>query len=362
MQPLLDLFSVLTALAGCFIALRSDLATVKIPNRLTNRMLAASFILMILRVFSGDSSYLGLYLLNFAAGFVIGFVFWYVQAWSGGDAKIFWAIASLILVYPPALEGLFGVSQPYYSSQVFAVTVLFNMGLLLLLRFLFMGLTKFLKEGKIIDAFRLTTSPMIYIMASTLIGTGLAAVAGIPALIYVSWPVIFLLSVIERSSYRKFLVSSALIAVLGFAALSLTSKQNIAYELLSNKQTLGIAFLLSAYAAGSRIPFTKNMPIKDLKTGISVAEEIYTTDGSIIREEVNPSLMYSFLSILKPRRNYIVRPTPAGLSERDIEELKTHEADLGGSIKVNQSFLLMPYITAALLLSLYADFLWILLS
>jgi Flp pilus assembly protein protease CpaA len=362
MQPLLDILSVLTALAGCFLALRSDLATGKIPNRLTNNMLVASFILMMLRVFSGDSSYVWPYLLNFAAGFVIGFVFWYVQAWSGGDAKIFWAIASLIPVYPPVLEEILGMSQPYYSSYVFAITVLFNMGLLLLIRFLFMGIIKFLKEGKIMGAFRLTTSPMIYISSSSLIGTGLAAWAGIPALIYLSWPVIFLLSAVERSSYKKFLVSSALIAVLGFAALSLSSKQDYAFGLLSNRQTLGIAFLLSAYAAGSRIPFTNKTAIKDLKKGMSVAEEVYVVNGSLVREEVNPSLLYSLLSILKPKKDYIVRPAPAGLSEKDIDAIMRHEVDLEGFLRTNQSFLLMPYITAALLLSLYADFLWAILS
>jgi len=362
MQPLLDYASIIVASAGCILALKSDMSTGKIPNGLTNNMLAASLILALFRAFSGDAAFLYLYVLNFVSGFLIGFIFWHIQAWSGGDAKIFWALASLIPAYPAALGEIFRIQQPYYSQYVFAITILFNLVLILLLRFLILGILKFLKEGRIRELLHLLSSPLLYVLSSTLIGTGLAAITGINALVYISLPTIILLSYVERRSYKRFFVSCMLMIVIGFIASNGASFSSFSSLILAQKQALVMAVLLSAYAAGSRIPFTKTVEIKDLKTGMAVAEEVCVENGSLTRRDVNPSLLYPILSFFSARPEYVIRPSPIGLTENDIRALQKREKDLKGILKINQSFILMPYITAALFMSFYADFLWLLLS
>ena len=364
MYPLYDYAAVTVALAGCFIGLRSDQSSGKIPNKLSFGLLLVSGILAFLRITAGDSSFLGLYLQNFVLGFLTGIVFWYIRAWSGGDAKMFWALCSLLPAYPAVLKAHAFLALPGYSYQFFGLSILFNLLILLLLRFFLAAVYLFLTQGRAKELLRTILSPFMYLLASTLIGIGISRVTGIAAASYLSIVFVFALSIVEQSSYKYFLALWAVLAAGGILLADVFSIPAFLSLLYAQKALFIFAFLLSAYAVGTRIPLTRKVSIKDLRSGMSLGEEIYLESGALKREEVSTSVWNTFVSWLlkKKKHDYLVRPRPAGLSEEDLGKLRLNADALGGFVEVNMSFILMPFILGALMLSFAGDFLWLMLT
>ena len=364
MYQLFDYAAVAVALAGCLIGLRSDLSTGKIPNKLTGCLLLASAALAALRVGAGDMPFLALYIQNFIFGFLVGIVFWRIRAWSGGDAKMFWALCSLLPAYPEAFKGFFSLSLPWYSQLFFGLSILFNLLILLLIRFFLAAVYMFLKSGRSKELLQTVSSPIMYLLASTLLGIGISRATGIAGTAYLSIAFVFALSLAERSSYRNFLILWTVFAAAGAISAGVYSVSSYVSLVNAQRPLYIFAFLMSAYAAGSKIPLTRKISIKDLRTGMSLSEEIYLEKGALIREDVSTSLWNTFVSWLldKKKHDYIVRPRPIGLTAEDISSLKKYEDKLGGYVDVNTSFILMPFILMALLLSFAGDFLWMMLS
>jgi archaeal preflagellin peptidase FlaK len=359
-----DIAALALALAGCYIGLRSDFWSGKIPNALTGTMLLLSGVLAFLRINAGDAPFLFLYLQNFALGFVIGIVFWYIRAWSGGDAKMFWALCSLLPAYPQALKPLAFLTLPWYSSQFFGLSILFNLLILLLIKFFLAAVFLFLWQGRTRELLRTVFSPFMYITASTLLGIGISSATGIGVASYLSIVFIFALSVAEQSSFLLFLSLWGALTAIGVFLAGAFSIDSILSLLYAQKALFILAFLLSAYAVGSRIPFTRKVAIKDLRLGMPIGEEIYLKGGTVKRDEVSASLWNEFVSwaLSKKKNDYLVRPEPAGLSEEDLGKLRLNSDSLGGFVEVNTSFILMPFILAALLMSFFGDLLWMMLT
>jgi len=358
-----DFAALSVALAGCYIGLRSDMGYGKIPNRLTFAMLFMSMVFAAMRINAGDSSFTVLYLSNFIIGFLIGIIFWYIRAWSGGDAKMFWAIMALLPAYPQSLKILSVFPLPGYADYFFGLMILFNLLILLLMKVFIAAVYMLGKQGRTKELTRTGISPFMYLLASTLIGIGISRATGIAAASYLSIFFVFALSVAEQSSYKHFLALWAVMTGAGVILADVFSLQAFISLLYAQKSLFIFAFLLSAYAVGSRIPITRKVAIKDLRLGMSIGEEIYQECGALKREEVSTSIWNSFVSwvMKKKKHDYVVRPRPAGLSEEDLGKMRLYEYKLGGFVDVNTSFILMPFILGALLLSFIGDFLWLML-
>lgn len=364
MYQLFDYAAAAVALTGCLTGLRSDLSTGKIPNKLTGCMLLASAVIALLRISAGDTSFLVLYLQNFVLGFLVGIIFWRIQAWSGGDAKMFWAICALLPAYPEAFKDFFSLPTPWYAQLFFGLSILFNLLILLLIRFFLAAVYMFLKSGRSKELLRTITSPIMYLLASTLLGIGISRATGIAGMAYLSIAFVYALALAEKSSYKNFLILWTAFAAAGTITAGVYSVPSYLSLVNAQRPLYIFAFLMSAYAAGSKIPLTRKIPIKDLRTGMSISEEIYLEKDALIREDINPSLWNTIASWLlkKKKHDYIVRPRPIGLTAEDISSLGKYEDKLGGYVDVNTSFILMPFILMAVILSLYVDVLWMILS
>lgn len=354
----LELFSVVVAVLGCLAGAVSDIRSGKVPNRLTGSMFALSLVLFFIRFFSGESGLPLIYAVNFFGGFLIGFVFWYMRAWSGGDAKMFWALCALMPAYPLPLAGLYLGALPPYSGWFFCLSVLLDLALLLLLRFYIEAACKFFKEKRLKDLLGLSARPFLYLASSFLFASALAHLAGIPSLSYASLPLVLLLSLVERRSFKLFFSACVILSALGIGLLDLHEPASLAKLLPGQKTPAALAFLLSAYAVGSRVPLSRLIEIDDLRPGMALAEEIRFSDGKIVRRDADTSLWGFVTRELLARwdGNYVARPSPAGLSGEDIANLKKNDEGLYGLVKVGRSFKLMPYMFAALLASFFADF------
>lgn len=138
-----DVASVSLALAGCIIASYFDLKTGRVPNRLTGLLLAAAVVLAADRIILGDTVYVANFFAGFAFGFLVGYSFWAVGAWSGGDAKMFWVLCSLVPVYPDFMKGVFNEVLPPYAKTLFGLTILLNLLVILIFRAAFWRLYYF---------------------------------------------------------------------------------------------------------------------------------------------------------------------------------------------------------------------------
>jgi hypothetical protein len=129
-----DVASVSVALSGCILAVYFDLSKGRVPNKLTGLMLFISLLLSAARIMAGDAGFLLHYVAAICFGFLAGYFFWIIKAWSGGDSKMFWSVSALIPVYPEGLRTLFCSYVSTYSTELFALTFLLNLVVVLVFR------------------------------------------------------------------------------------------------------------------------------------------------------------------------------------------------------------------------------------
>ena len=364
MIPSLEILSVFIAVAGCLIASVSDLRTTRIPNRLTGSMLVFSFIMAILRMFAGEPAFIYAFLLNFGFGFAVGIVLWYLRAWSGGDAKLFWAVCALIPVYPPFIGGLINAKPPYYDNTIFGVTVLFDLAVILLVWFFFAALYRFIREKNVSGLVELMLKPLLCLMASFLFSSGLSNALGTAWLTYLAIPLALGLSILENASPGSYLISSAVMVFTGVLLLQASGTDKLISLFATRKSAFALTLIFSAYAAGSKVPLTLNIPINNAKKGMSAAEEIHFHNGKVHRKDVESSVWGRVRAHVNKERTstLLVGPRPEGMTEKDLKELKRHEKALRGTIKVNISFPLTPFLLMALIASFFYDAFWLILN
>lgn len=315
-----DALSVVIAVAGCICASYADLKAGKVPNRIPWSMLVLSAGLAAFRHLSGED-FLGLYALNLILGFIIAIALWQIRAWSGGDAKVFWAVCALIPVHPG--------SGAYYSGYSFGMTVLFNLAMLLILKSYISALMLHIREKKTSELAKLVLRPLIYAFTSFMFSSAAANVSGIPEIAYSSLLIVFLLSYAERTYPKAFLPACALLLGAGYV---FSGK----IDLCGQKALISASFLASAYAASMKVPSSRLIPVSEARSGMSLSSDVKNERGDVI-----------------------MRPRPWGLTDADMAALRGREKEFGGKISVGISFPLMPFMLAALLLSLYVDLFWL---
>jgi Flp pilus assembly protein protease CpaA len=165
-----DVASVSVALSGCVIAVYFDLAKGRVPNKLTGLMLFTSLMLAAARIMAGDPRFLLQYVAAICFGFLAGYFFWYIKAWSGGDSKMFWSISALLPVYPLGLSILFSPHVSEWAKQLFSLTFLLNLIVVLVFRaavlhlyhFMFKKRTKPEEHVKLMPYFLITLIVSLY--------------------------------------------------------------------------------------------------------------------------------------------------------------------------------------------------------
>jgi preflagellin peptidase FlaK len=129
----IPLITIIIAVVACIYASYSDLKFGLIKNKLTFPLIAAGIILNGIYVLTTKDIFL------FIEGcivtglvFVIGYVFWKMGAWAGGDVKLFTAVAALIPFYATAYYPtvvsyqILGWQFPLLSLYQFPFTVIIN--------------------------------------------------------------------------------------------------------------------------------------------------------------------------------------------------------------------------------------------
>lgn len=97
----IPLITTIIAIAACLYASYSDLKRGIIPNKLTFPLIGVGIILNgIYALMIGEIWYIIICLVVTGFIFVLGYIFWKLGAWAGGDVKLFTALAALLPFYP----------------------------------------------------------------------------------------------------------------------------------------------------------------------------------------------------------------------------------------------------------------------
>lgn len=123
--PLLaSIIAILAALYGSYTDIKKGI----IPNKLTFPLIGAGLILNgIYAIQNSDLWFFITTVIITAIIFALGYLFWRMGAWAGGDVKLFTALAALIPVYPPFINyTVFNVTFPIEAGYPFPFTLIIN--------------------------------------------------------------------------------------------------------------------------------------------------------------------------------------------------------------------------------------------
>ena len=116
------------AIIACLYASYSDLKRGIIPNKLTFPLIGVGIVLNGINSFITGNLMILVYTLIFTATiFVLGYIFWKLGAWAGGDVKLFTALAALLPLNPLLINySILNIQFPILSSYPFPFTVIIN--------------------------------------------------------------------------------------------------------------------------------------------------------------------------------------------------------------------------------------------
>src|ERR1039458_9832200 len=130
----IPLITIIIAVVACVYASYSDLKEGVIRNKLTFPLIAIGIVLNAIYVFTSTASIFLFIECVVVTGviFALGYIFWKMGAWAGGDVKLFTALAALlpfyaIPLYPPLVNyQILGLQFPAEAIYPFPFTLIIN--------------------------------------------------------------------------------------------------------------------------------------------------------------------------------------------------------------------------------------------
>lgn len=369
---------VIIALIACIYASYTDMTRGIIPNKLTFPLMVIGLILNGINAYLLGEYMIFVYTFIFTLGiFILGYLFWKLGAWAGGDVKLFTAVAALIPFQPLLVNYKLFFNFPITAVYPFGLTVIIN-SILSILPFLliFVFYLAFTEKPKIKGAlFEPITNYKKTLTQVLVINTA----------------VILALLILYSLNISNILIYLILMFILVFAINKLPEKVKYVllglftiYSLYDNLQLtlttfislyISIVFvrlIILLFTKVNKIVLQDDKTINELEEGMILASDLYElSDGSLTFEE--DSLFSKFktavtsgdISILTaPKGKLIIKSTAAGVSDKNIELFKDliNNNKLENKIRVKRGVPFAPSILIGLLISLFIGDLAMLLS
>ena len=364
----IPLIATIIALLACIYASYSDLKRGIIPNKLTFPLIGVGLVL------NGVYSFLtGNFWFIIAAAiitvviFALGYLFWKMGAWAGGDVKLFTALAALLAIYPPLFSyKIFNYQMPVYANYPFPFTLIIN-SILSMLPFLLIFVLYIAIRNKPYLLQELFAPVKDY--RKNFLVTLVVTVAGTitfnitPYLpiksILISLILIFILSFVINKLPN--LVKAVLVAVIIFIALYQNLQVTITGIIILFILIVVIEIIRRLLTKVSKEALQDDYKIEELKEGMIAAnnlyqngDEIYYDDKSFIGK-IREALQTGDISkITAPRGKLLVSTLAAGLKNEDIDLLKklSSENKISDTFTVKKGVPFAPSILIGLLISL----------
>jgi preflagellin peptidase FlaK len=365
----IPLITTIIAIAACLYASYSDLKRGIIPNKLTFPLIGVGIILNgIYALMIGEIWYIIICLVVTGFIFVLGYIFWKLGAWAGGDVKLFTALAALLPFYPALVSyKILGVQFPLEATYPFPLTLIIN-SILSILPFIMIyvfyvvaktkpylmdELLSPVKEYKknLLLALVITSSVTITIFISQQIRL---------QIVIISLLLIYLLTMVisKLPNYVKAVLVSLVVVASLFYSFNITI---ISIITLFISLTV-VKIIRQLLTSVSKKALQDEYPLEELSEGMIPAHNVYERDDEVYVDE--KSFISKIKEAFKTRNLNIITAPPgkrlvgtlaAGLTPDDIELLKKlrDEGKISDKFRVKKGVPFAPSIFIGLLISLF---------
>lgn len=366
----IPLITVTIAIVACLYASYSDLKRGIIPNKLTFPLIAIGIILNGIYAFTiGNFWFIIICAVVTGVIFALGYLFWKMGAWAGGDVKLFTALAALVPFNPILISyQVFQVPFPVIGIYPFPLTVIIN-SILSILPFLLIYVFYVVVKTKphLIDELitPIKTDYKKNIVLTLVITSAVTLTYFISQqlriqLIIIILILIYLLSLVisKLPNYVK----AVLVSVVTAAAIFYNPKITIISIVVLFISIIIIEIIKKLLTTVSKEALQDEYPLKELKEGMIPAYTLYQRDDKFyvddksFTDKIKDSFKTRDLSILTaPPGKRLVGTLAAGLSTEDIQLLKQlhHEGKISSKFRVKKGVPFAPSILIGLLISLF---------
>lgn len=365
----LPLIATIIAVLACIYASYSDLKRGIIPNKLTFPLIGLGLVLNgIYSFLTGNILLIIAALIITGVIFVLGYIFWKMGAWAGGDVKLFTALAALLAIYPPLISyNILSYQMPVYANYPFPFTLIINSILsmlpFLLIYVLYIAIkTKpyLLKElFAPVKDYRKNLLLALVVTAAGTITLNITPYLPIKSIL-ISVILLFVLSLVINK------LPNLIKAVLVAAITALALYQNLLVTITGIVSVFIIIIVVEIIrkllTSVSKKALQDDYKIEELKEGMIAAENLYQKDDEVyyddksFTQKIREALKTGDISrISAPRGKLLVSTLAAGLKDEDIQLLKKLKSEdkIPDTFTVKKGVPFAPSILIGLLISLF---------
>ncbi|HEX7467626.1 MAG TPA: A24 family peptidase C-terminal domain-containing protein [Methanobacterium sp.] len=365
----IPLIATIIAILACFYASYTDLKSGIISNKLTFPLIGLGIVLNGVYAFMiGNIWFIIGDVIITAVIFALGYLFWKIGAWAGGDVKLFTAIAALLPFYPLSFTyTFFNVQFPMFAGYPFPFTLIIN-SILAMLPFLLIYViyialkSKKYLIGKLLKPVKDYRKNMVLtVVITSAITITIFITPYLPyQIIIISLILIYLLTLVI-SKLPNFLKAIIVLVVVVFALYENIEASLIGIIVLFLSITL-MGVIKELIINVSREALQDDYQIQDLKEGMISAYNLYEREGKVYVDDKGffQRFRESFDSgdisrLTAPRGKVLISSLAAGLTQNDLDLLKklSKEGKIGETFRTKKGVPFAPSIFIGLLISLF---------
>jgi archaeal preflagellin peptidase FlaK len=365
----IPLITAIIALLACLYASYSDLKRGIIPNKLTFPLIAIGIVLNGIYAFMiGDLWFIVICLVVTGVIFALGYLFWKMGAWAGGDVKLFTALAALLPFYPALISyQILGVSFPLQGSYPFPLTLIINsilsiLPFLLIYVFYIVVKTKPHLMGELIAPVKDYKKNIVLtlVITSAVTITFFITQQTHFQIIIISLIIIYILSLLISKLPNQ--VKAVFVSLFTVAALFYNFQITISSMVVLFISIIIIEIIRKLLTSVSKEALQDDYPLEKLQEGMIPAYNIYERDDEIYVDDKSftTKLMESFNKrdpslLTTPPGKRLVGTLAAGLTSDDIQLLKklNIENKISSKFRIKKGVPFAPSILIGLLISLF---------
>ena len=366
--------SIIIALVACIYASYTDFKDGIIQNKLTFPLIAIGIILNGIYVFTTSNILLFIEcVIVTGIIFILGYVFWKMGAWAGGDVKLFTGLAALIPFYAipfyPTLVSyqILGLQFPLVGTYPFPFTLIVN-SILAILPFLLIYViyiavkTKPYLIGELLSPIKEYKKNIVLTMvviSAVTITFNLTKQFDIQ-IILVSLILISLLSLIISKIPNT--IKAVLVSLVTVYALITNLYVTLTGIVIIFISIVLIEIIKKLLTSVSKEALQDDYNIEDLKEGMISTYNIYEKDNEIVigdksfTTRIKEAINTGDLSLINPPRGkVIISSMAAGLTQEDINLLKelNIKNKISNTLKIKKGVPFAPSILIGLIISLF---------
>ena len=357
------------AIMACLYASYTDLKSGIIQNKLTFSLIGLGIILNAVYAFMiNDIMFIVVGVIFTAVIFALGYIFWKLGAWAGGDVKLFTALAALLPFYPLTLTyNIWGVAFPIVSMYGFPVTLIIN-SLLSILPFLLIYVLFIVVRRKpyLMDELLTPVKEYKKNIVLALVTTSSVSLTYIllPYLPYKTIIVYLILIFVLSFVISKLpnMIKAVIISIFTVFALYTNLKVTVIGIVVIFLSITAIGLIRKLITSVNRRALQDDYEISDLKEGMIPAYSMYENGDEVyvdnkgffgkIKESFKNGDTTSFAA---PKGKLLISSMAAGLTNENINLLKKlFEANkIDSKVKIKKGVPFAPSILIGLLISLF---------